>query len=159
MDRGLRQGMRHMPTKQNPHPSKENAPLRNHHPHQCATIPTSGHGPNHGTAPKERKGRHTNHRRSRMLTCSNLHPMFHNNHGTQNRTALLTQRLQVVRITHENHIGPGPEIHFPLRQSPNGQTWDFPEPLYGVSPSNRRDIRKEESMDRTIPPNSDVRKP
>ena len=94
-----------------------------------------------------------------MLTSSSLHPVLDNHYGTRNRTALLTQRLQVVRTPHKDNNGSGPEIYLSLWQSSDGQTRDLPKPLNGVSPANRRHIRKEKSMDRAIPPDSNINEP
>ena len=159
MDYGLCQGMRHLPTEQNPDPQEENPALRNNDNARYETLLPNCNGPDHRPASSKWERHHTNHSRPRMLQGGNLHPLHDNHHGTRNSTTIPMKCLPLVRPSVTNHFRPRPQIHLSIWKSPYSKTRNQPQHLHGVSPSNRWPLRKEEPMDRAISSNSHISKP
>ena len=67
VDHRLHQGMRHLPTEQNPDPQEENPDLQNNNNAEHETIFPNCPRPNHRTTPNKWKGRNTNYSGPRMF--------------------------------------------------------------------------------------------
>ena len=148
--------MRHMPTKQDPHPSYQDSVIPNPHRRKCSTIPTRSYGLDHGTTHHQRKRCHTDHRGPRVLTCSNIPTVQHHHHGTRNFPTIPRSRVQVVWTSYQDNQRPRPPIHITLWESIYGPAWHTTKPVDSVPPPNRRPLRKEKPMGRAVPPSSYV---
>src|SRR6266851_5387116 len=86
-----------------------------------------------------------------MLARRRFPPLPENDHGTANRSALLRAPLPVVRAPPPADLGPRPALHLPLRASARKRTGNLLESVDGVPPSDRRAVRAEEPVGRTVP--------
>jgi hypothetical protein len=89
MDRTIREGMRQMPTKQEPHEMGEGTPLPNPYTNRCAAVPNRGDGPNHPTPNQQRIRRHPYNSGPRMYKSSRIPPLQDNYHGTRSSETIL----------------------------------------------------------------------
>src|SRR6267142_4581168 len=87
-----------------------------------------------------------------MLPRSNILTMHNYNHGTSNRQTLSQSPVSMVRTTKTNHQRQRSPIYIPLRSCSHKRVGNSTKPIYSVPPPDRRIIRTEKSMDRTIPP-------
>src|SRR6266478_2618928 len=94
-----------------------------------------------------------------MFPRSHLPPMLGHYHRPGDRAALPGLRIPMVRSTYQNDQRSRPQIYLTLRKGPLRETWYRTKPIHGVPSPNRRAIRTEEPMDRTIPPTSHIERP
>ena len=159
MDYGLRQGMHHLPTEQNPNPQEKDPTLQNNDNAKYETLFSDCIGLDHGPTPSKRERCNTNHSRPEMLQSSNIHSPHDNHHWTRHSTTILTKRLPIVWSPIKSHLQQGPQVHLVIRKGPHNKVGNQSQHLHGISPSNGWPLRKEKPMDRTIPPNSHIGKP
>jgi hypothetical protein len=150
MDHRIHQGMRHLPTEQKSNPPHQNSIVPNPIKHQRQTVLPHRHGSHHWATRERRTRRHTNHSQPRMLTGGHLPPLFYNHHGRRNSATVPGTSIPMVRTPTKDHQRQRPPIHISLRTRINQRLGDQSEPVNGVSPSDRRVIRTNESMGQTI---------
>src|SRR5216683_4046574 len=96
LDRSIHQGVRNLPTKQEPHTCNEGSTLQNHCARKCAPFHTDSDGSDHQTPKIVRVRRHTNNSRSWVLKGSYIPAMQHHNHRTPDCAIILQERLPLV---------------------------------------------------------------
>jgi hypothetical protein len=94
-----------------------------------------------------------------MYESSRIPPLQNDNHRARSGQTILRQRLPVVRPTRQGHIRQRPPIHILLRKGTRPTTGDQTKRVLSVPPPNRRTIRTNKSVDRTIPPPDHQQRP
>src|SRR6266851_7203364 len=89
LDCSIHQGVRNLPTKQEPHTHNKNSTLQNHRTRKHAPFHTDSNGSDHRTPKVARVRRHTNNSRSWVLKRGYIPAMQHHNHRTPNHAIIL----------------------------------------------------------------------
>src|SRR6266581_5574674 len=136
MDSRLRQRMRDMPTKQDPHASETNTDLPHTHRGTYPAIPMRSHGPHYWATSPTREGRYPHHSGPGLLSRSHIFAMLYHDHGARDSPTLSGPHIPMVRFAQKDHQRPRSPIHFPLRKGPNGETRDPAEPVHRIPPTD-----------------------
>ena len=104
MDYGLRQGMHHLPTEQNPNPQEKDPTLQNNDNAKYETLISDRIGLDHGPTPSKWERCNTNHSRPRMFQSSNLYPLHNNDHWTRNSAIVPVKCLPMVWPPIKGHL-------------------------------------------------------
>ena len=140
LNRRLCQGMRYVPTKQNPHPQKTHTLVLNNNRRKHPSVSTGRHGSNYWPTETQWKGCDPHHRRSRMLKSGHIPPMYDQNNRPWYRPTVHGPRVSMVWTPDKNHQRQRPVIHLTLRKSPCRETGDPPKPVHCIPPTNQQDI-------------------
>src|SRR5712671_3657714 len=107
-------------TREDPHTPDTHPTLQNPYYLQDTTFRNGGHGPHHWSTTERHPRFDPHHCRPWLLSCRYLPSLLFYGHRSESCPIISRQRLQMVRPTQQNDLGPRPSIHVSLRQSTGG---------------------------------------
>ena len=113
----IRQRLRTLSTKQNPHAPNQSPVISHKRPARSATVSSHCNGSNHSTPQMRWLRCYPDNRRSWVLSRSRIHSLPHHHHGRRRRQTLFRTYLQMVRTSRPNDLRQRPPFYVALRQS------------------------------------------
>ena len=140
-----------MPTKQKTRASQPNPTLQNNDWTTHPSFSNHRHGSHHSTTDKCRVRCHSYNCRSWVHPSSGIPPLQDNHHRGTSGPTLLRTHLSVVWFTIKDDFRSRSTIHVQLRPSTMHEIRGTAKYLLSIPSADRRPIRKQKPMGRTIP--------
>src|SRR6266702_563914 len=148
--RRIRQRMCSMPSKQNQHTPTKTTPSPDNNQHRSRTIRSDRHGLHRQTTQVTGIRYHSNHHGPRLQQSRHLHPLQRNNYRRRGGRSDNQTCIPSLWISTKNHFGPRHPIHVPVYETLLSENRNKAKRVYGLSSTNGRTIRTNQSMARTI---------